>query len=156
MLFIAYNRHLVGDYMKLNNHGWGLNEMLILVAVLLSFLLIAVFFIIQLSKDLGDTIQSINGKVTYNDVESNIKNAAITYFEKYYDAQISNGTITITTNNLLKYKILNNKKLIPTEEDNECKGYVLVYKDNLDTKFDSYIKCEHYETVGYQAWRLGE
>lgn len=142
--------------MKLNNHGWGLNEMLILMAVLLSFLLVAIFFVIQLSNALGDTFQTMHGKVTYTDVEDTIKAAATSYINEFYEYEIGSGTITVTTENLIKYEILDASKLKPTDEKSSCKGYVLVSKDKEALLFAPYITCDNYETKGYQSWRLGE
>lgn len=143
--------------MKLDNHGWGLNQMLIYCAILLFFLLIAIFFIVQLSRSLGDTLKdAIAEVVTYSEVEENIKSAAKSYMEKYYHEEMGTGTITITADNLLKYDMLDEKSLTPTEEKKSCIGYALVKKDNNEQKISSYIKCKDYETNNYQSWRLGE
>lgn len=130
--------------------------MLILIAVLLTFLLVAVFFITQLSNVLGDSLQSMHGKITYSDVEDHIKAAATSYMQEFYKQEIGSGTITVTTDNLLKYEILDASELKPTDEKNSCKGYVLVNKENETLLFTPYITCSGYETKGYQSWRLGE
>lgn len=143
--------------MKLDNHGWGLNQMLVWCAVLLFFLFIAIFCIVQLSNGLGDTIKnSVTNDVTYSMVEENIENASYLYMEKYYQEDLGTGTITITTDNLLKYNMIQSYALKPTDEDNACKGYSLVKKENDDFVISAYISCSKYETTGYQSWRLGE
>lgn len=143
--------------MKLNNHGWGLNQMLVLCAVLLFFLMIAVFFIIQLSNSLGDVLRdSMVGKVTYAMVEETVENAAKDYIDTYYKEEIGTGTITVTVDNLLKYEMITENDLKPSDETNSCTGYALVKKENGELNVDSYIKCSNYETNNYQAWRLGE
>jgi hypothetical protein len=140
--------------MKLNNHGWGLNQMLIYCAILFAFLMVAVVLIIQLSSILENV--NLVDTITYSDIEENVVNASNTYIEKYYKEDITTGTITITTSNLLKYNILSKKELTPTKEDEACIGYALVKK--VDNKLDisSFIKCSDYETNGYQSWRLGD
>jgi len=143
--------------MKLNNHGWGLNEMLIYCGILLFFLMIAIFFIIQLSNSLGDTFKnSITGGITYSMVEENVCNATFGYIEKYYNEEIGTGTITVSVDNLLKYDMLSKASLKPMDEDNYCNGYALVKNLNDELVIDSYIKCDNYETDNYQAWRIGE
>ena len=131
--------------------------MLVYCAILLFFLLIAIFFVIQLSKSLGDTFkESIGGSVTYSNVEENIESATSSYIEKYYHEKIGTGIITITTENLLKYKIIDEYKLTPSEEETPCVGYALVKQENNELTISSYIKCKNYETNDYQSWRLGE
>lgn len=143
--------------MKLNNHGWGLNEMLIYCGILLFFLMVAIFFIVQLSNSLGDTFKSsVSGDITYSMVEENIKSATSSYIEKYYKEDIGTGTITVSVDNLLKYDMLSESSIKPTDEKNACKGYALVKKENNELIIDSYIKCDNYETDNYQAWRIGE
>ncbi len=142
--------------MTINNHGWGLNQMLILCAIILFFLLVAVFFILQLSNGVGEIFREIQGQVTYVTVEENVKSAASEYIEKYYHEEIGSGTITVTTNNLKEYNLLNESELQPSEEKTTCKGYALVSKENGELQFTPYIVCDHYATEGYQAWRLGE
>ena len=143
--------------MKLNNRGWGLNQMLILCAILIFFLMVAVFFIVQLSESLGDVFQdSIMGQVSYTVVEENIEKATKDYMDKYYEYEIGTGTITVTVDNLLKYEMIKSINLKPSEEEDSCTGYSLVEKKNSTLVVEAYIKCSNYETNGYQSWRLGE
>lgn len=139
--------------MKLNNHGWGLNEMLIYCGILLFFLIVAIFFIIQLSNSLGDALKD---NVSYTMVEENIEEATASYMELYYKEDVGTGTITVTTDNLIKYNLLNLSSLKPTEENESCKGYALVKNQNDALVITPYIKCDNYESNGYQSWRLGE
>ena len=127
--------------------------MLIFIAILLFFLLLIVFVSTQLSSVLENNDSS---KVTYSDVEVNVKNATVTYVNDYYEDEVSSGTLTITTENLIKYGVLKENQLLPSDEKNSCKGYALVYKELEELVFEPYIKCTNYETRGYQGWRLGE
>lgn len=143
--------------MKLNNHGWGLNQMLIYCGILFFFLLVAIFFIIQLSNSLGDALKgSLSDNVSYATVEENVKNSAVLYMNEYYKNEIGTGTITVTVDNLLKYKMLEESDLIPSDEKTSCKGYALVKKENSSIIVTPYISCLNYETNGYQSWRLGD
>lgn len=142
--------------MKLDNRGWGLSEMLILMAVLILFLLISVFLSHQLSGKSNNIFLEPLVKTTYTDVEENVKNAALSYFKDYYDSQIDTGTITVTTINLLKYNHLQEKDLTPSSEKEACLGYALIHRENEGLEVQPFIGCKNYETTGYQSWRLGE
>ena len=154
---MIYNVSKLVVLMKLNNHGWGLNQMIFYCGILLFFLLIAVFFIVQLSNSLGDIFKdAATGLVTYETIESNIGNATYTYLEKYYKEDIGTGTIVVTSSNLIKYKIIDESSLRMPEEKNNCKGYSLVKREEGEIVVSPYIKCSNYETKGYQSWRLGD
>ena len=109
--------------MKLNNHGWGLGEMLLLVALLLFFLLIAIFYIARL----------YNGFAKDN-TNNNIEAAVNEYlYDKYgtYDAP---------------YDIMLSLEKLTDETDlrisNDCKGYVLVKNIDGKTVIKNNITCD--------------
>lgn len=143
--------------MKLNNHGMGLKYLILYSAILIIAFLFVIFFGREFNDGLGDVFKSsIKGNVTYATIENNMKEATLSYMKKYYKEEVGLGTITITTDNLLKYQMLNESDLVTSEKDN-CKGYALVKKNeegNLNA--ESYIQCKNYETKNYQSWRIGE
>lgn len=143
--------------MKLNNHGWSLNQMLLCCSILLIALFFVVFFSMQLMNQFKYTFKEmITGKVTYRTIERNIKNGALQYMDKYYKDDIGIGTITVLTDNLIYYTILKEEDLVTTEKDT-CRGYALVRKNSDNTlHVDSYILCSDYTTKGFQEWRMGE
>ncbi len=147
--------------MKLNNHGWGLREMLLYCGLLLLFLAISVFFIIQASRSLEDIsndkddVKDIESQMSYLKIEENIRDATYLYINTYYKDKINIGTLKVSTDNLVKYNVLDLNDLKPDSESKNCKGYSLVRNDDAII-VSSYIKCSNYETNGYQAWRLGE
>lgn len=143
--------------MKLNNHGWGLKQMIVYSAILLMALFITVFFSMQLTAAFNEPFQkSTLRNVTYSMIEENIVMATSSYMEKYYDSEIGSGTITVKTDNLILYGVLKEEDLVTSTKD-ICKGYSLVRK-NIESglKIDAYIKCSNYETSNYQNWRMGE
>ena len=143
--------------MKLNKHGLGLKYLILYSAIFIIAILFIVFFSKQASEGLGDVFKSsIKGNVTYATIENNISEAALSYMKKYYKEEVGLGTITVTTDNLLKYQMINEIDLVTSENDN-CKGYVLVKKNGDETlSTESYIQCKNYETKNYQSWRIGE
>ncbi len=139
--------------MKLDNRGWGLAELLVWCGVLLIFLLIAVFFIIQLSKSLGEAFKdSLKEDKTTISIEENVENASLKYMKDNYK-DIGSGTITITIDNLKNGKYLNEKDI--TYNGAVCNGYALITKKDNKLNSDAYIRCGEYMTVGFQEWRIG-
>lgn len=51
--------------MKLNNKGWSLNTLLICMAIILSFLLISVFYVYKISSKLSNDLNSANNSSNY-------------------------------------------------------------------------------------------
>ena len=143
--------------MKLSNHGWSINQMILCCSVLLIAFFFVVFFAMQLQKQFGDSFkESITGKVTYATIERNISVGSLAYIEEYYDNDVGNGTITITTDNLIEYAIIDDEDLITSEKDS-CKGYALIRK-NKDTSLysEAFITCQDYTTKDFQHWRMGD
>jgi len=129
-----------------NQHGWGLREMIILSAILLSFLLVAIFFIVRLYNGLtkdGTINTPIVKKYTYSEIESNVLTAALDYYNEYYDGE---SNVTITTDRLKKRGFITTNELKPESENKSCRGYVF-FGDNEPSV---YIQCESYETDGYE------
>ena len=125
----------------MNNHGWGLSEMIILCCILVGFLLLVVVLVNQLYSGLEEiNIKDNNYGYSYKEIENNLKNAAKKYYQK------NNTLVMITTEDLLLEEYITSDKLTPNESTEPCIGYVNV----IDNKtFEPYISCENYETVGY-------
>lgn len=69
--------------------------------------------------------------------------------KKYVDAKFlypqDGVTLKTTSEELISEKYLENLKV----EDEECTGYVEVYKDGTVYKYNAYIKCDNYKTKDY-------
>lgn len=142
--------------MNLNNHGWGLKQMILYSAILLIALLCISIFGHQLEDGIGETFRkNLKGTITYSTIEEEIKAKTLSYIQKYYKEKIGTGTITITTNNLIKYQMLNELDLITSENDT-CVGYALVRKEKEELIVEPFIHCNQYETKNYQSWRIEE
>ncbi len=115
--------------------------MIILSAILIGFLLLAVFLINSLYSDLED-INSSNKKsnLSYSNVENNLLNASKKYYRKHKNVYI------ITTDDLLEENFITTNELIPQNESSPCDGYVEI---DEDSSFQAYISCTNYETEGY-------
>ena len=126
----------------MNNHGWGLQEMIILCCILVGFLLLIVVFVNQLYTGLekAEVENNENYGYSYKDIESNLKNAAKNYYRK------NKSLVIITSEELLLEEYITSSKLTPLHSSEPCIGYVNVIDNN---NFESYISCEDYETEGY-------
>ncbi|MBO4245201.1 MAG: hypothetical protein J5892_00465 [Bacilli bacterium] len=109
--------------MKLNNHGWGLAEMLLLIALLLVFLLIAIFYIARLYNGFAKDNTSNNVEAAVNEY----------LYDKFgtYDAP---------------YDIMLSLEKLKEETDlniaNNCVGYVLVKNVDGKTVIKNNITCD--------------
>lgn len=134
--------------MKLNNHGWGLKEMLFFSAMLLFFVLLVSVLINSLYSQLdlsnngssssSTPSSSTNNGYTYKDIENNLKIAARKYIKNHAD----DDSEILTSDELIENKYLTSSKL-KTSNDT-CEGYVMITDD-----YEVFIHCNNYETEGY-------
>lgn len=126
--------------MKLNNHGWGMRQMIWLTSGLLIALIVAIYFISILFNSL-DVTRVDN---SYFDLETKLENAAIRY--------VSDNDIDINNIKKISLSTLKNEGYIEDfrdEEGNYCGGYVKTsYVGNVED-YEAYISCNNYETEGY-------
>ncbi len=129
---------------KLNRHGWGLQEMILLSSILLAFLLIAFFMISRLYDNLSG-IETTKEKesYTYEDVIDTLEEAALRYYDEYYE---KGEEVVITSDRLRKHGYVSLSELKPKDEKSACSGYVEV--KNKEAK--AYIRCSNYESNGYE------
>ncbi len=131
--------------MKLNNHGWGLKEMLFFSAILLFFVLLVSVLINSLYSQLdlsnngsSTSSSSTSSGYTYKDIENNLKFAAQRYIKNHAD----DDSEILTSDELLESKYIMSSKL-KTSNDT-CEGYVMITDD-----YETFIHCNNYETEGY-------
>ena len=140
--------------MKIDNKGWGLNTMLIMVGVILFFLLTATFFSIRLNSMIGNE-NNESEKALQKQIDQkyyiNRINALISATDKY----LIDNKVTLTKNHLridlgtlVAYDYIN--PIMDYVTNNKCLGYSIAYLNESDIKIiKSYIKCDNYESKGY-------
>lgn len=116
--------------MKLNNHGWGFKEMIIMTSILLILLLIASYYIVVLYSSLGATPGSV-----YDRLENKIVIAAKMYVKNV------DYTDLVTADELKDLGYLDS---FYDFNGDKCTGYVLI-----NNEYNPYIKCKRYKTRGY-------
>lgn len=164
-------------YMKLNNKGWGLQELIIGIAILFICLWL-VSIMIQNSfgqllgssssdKDSGvveNTNPDINignentsvdkdvvtSYTSYSEIEQLLLEATQKYNETIYGAGLLEGDkISVTVKSLVRDGYIEAIKAI---DDNKviCSGYVTFIKENDNVTYSPYLKCGSlYTTDGY-------
>ena len=140
--------------MKIDNKGWGLNTMLIMVCVIVVFLLIATYFAIRLNSMMGnsnnkseETVQKIVNQSYYISKVNEMTDAAQKYiYDK--DIKLSTNKTKISMATLVGSNYMDTIKDSITGKS--CYGYSIAYYDVNNIKIiKSYIKCDNYESKGY-------
>ena len=127
----------------LNKHGWGLKEMILLSGILLIFLVIAIYYVSSIYKDIGEEVTN----KYYYQLEDKLKNQVNVYLSDYYGENLTNNKIIVTRSTLRKYNL--DISLIDNT-GKSCSGYATAYKTVGVTNINAYIKCNNYKTVGYE------
>lgn len=143
--------------MKIDNKGWGLNTLILMIGVVLIALLLITFFSIQLNSLIGKNNNKTEQKLenTLNKVMKeyyvNRSNQLVTATEKYLndeEIEITSTKTKVTLETLKLYDYISD--ITDYETGNKCRGYTLSYKDASNiTMIDAYLKCDNYETKGY-------
>ncbi len=106
-----------------NNHGWGLGEMLLLIAMLLFFLLVATFYVLRLYGGLANKNQSVE-----------IESAVNEYLYKKFGSQNAPYDLMISLDTL--------KEETSLEISEDCKGYVMVVYEDGNAVIKNKITCD--------------
>ena len=138
----------------LNKNGWGFRTFIISGSIPFIALLITSFFIMRLYSSLPNLNEFMLDPLTYQNIEENLNDDSIDYINEYYTEEITTGVIVVSTDNLLKYGIIEDKDLTDTENNDSCSGYSLIRKENNKLTSESFIKCDDYISDGYQSWRI--
>ena len=119
--------------MKLDNHGWGLREMLFMSSILFILLLIVTYYIYVFYNKIDE-----KEATQYYALEAKLRSAAVLYTKK--NNKMS-GVVSLYT--------LKKSGYIETFTDNnddDCNGYVIYQGDS----FDSYIRCRNFTSPDYE------
>ncbi len=154
--------------MSLNNHGWGMRDMIIFTCILILFLLLANYLISALYDSItppennNQTVQTpiVEQKEDEQPIDKNL------YDYEYYknlEVKLRLATyyyLTDTKPNLtqniekITLEFLINKGYLSEIYDQygerQCQGYSNVYQDD-DYTIKTYIKCSNYITEGYEG-----
>ena len=147
--------------MKLNNKGWSLNTLLICMAIILSFLIISVFYVYKLSTKLTNDLNNPNNssnytnnnysqtndnnKVSNNEITDNNTTTNNTK-DKYYatkESQLQAGTIRYLKENAIT--VAEDETISINANDIISKKYIQAIKDERTNNV-----CDAYSTVSFK------
>lgn len=150
----------------LNNHGWGMREMIIYTCILLFFLLIAAYFVNALYNSLDADLKKSKEKTydnsptiverepekvidysIYSNYEKQMDVAAKNYVINNYEA-LETNIATVDLQELVDADYI--EQLYDQISSEKCIGYSNVWDNELgEYEVDSYIRCSNYVTEGY-------
>ena len=140
--------------MKIDNKGWGLTTMLLMVAVIFIALLTATFFSIRLNAMLGKQNNESEEKLqtavneTYYIGKMNEMNIAVNNYVNDNGVILSKDKLRINLTTLVNSNYIN--EIYDSLSNNVCSGYSYVYLNNDNIKqINSYLKCDNYTSIGY-------
>lgn len=129
----------------MNKNGWGLRFELFFIAIFLVCLLIATIGLNKMNllgnSDDSDLFGNVKDTTMYNGYESDLRKAALNYYNNKYAN--SNDTIVIKTSTLYQNGYLS---VMYDTNGKECSGYAKVFSNK---SVSAYIKCSKYKTDGY-------
>lgn len=129
--------------MKLNNHGWGLQVMMIFVLILMICLVIVSALINKNFKQLVKNDTSFD----YISLEDKVVNASKKYITRN-NIILNDNTYTITLEELQNEKLIGDIR----DDYSKCSGYCVVEKKSDNVIYDAYIKCgSNYKTKNYDS-----
>lgn len=143
--------------MKLDNHGWGMREMIIYMCILILFLLFASYSVNTLYENLAKSTNDTDSATEnvppvdlqyYRNLEYKLNNATFNYL---FNADISSIN---NLNNKISLGLLEEHEFIEILYDqfgtNTCDGYSSFYRNEKGSfVVNSFISCNNYETEGY-------
>lgn len=86
-----------------------------------------------------------NKSLKYKDLEKDFQKSVEQYVDKNFLYPEDNKTLKVTLEEIQAENILSELKV---DEDN-CTGYVKIYKKNGIFHYEPYIKCQKYKTRNY-------
>lgn len=152
--------------MKLDNRGWGLQELLVGIGILLFCLLLIVSLINRNFKRLSESMGNNKNSSTeqkrpvqneekeeynsYKDIETAMKKAAREYNTAIYGDELQeDDNITVTLKSLVRDNYI---EPVHDIKDSKiiCSGYVTFIKERNKVTYSPYLKCgSRYTTKGY-------
>lgn len=132
----------------MNNRGMGINDIFIFVAVICLALLVAM---VLYNKDFKSLFSGEDtNKMTYNEIEESLINAAKNYTDNYYYKPLESGDDDYVTVRTLETEGIIQTIIDPNDDKITCTGYVHFFKKEKTT-YEPYLRCgSNYETTGYQ------
>ncbi len=155
----------------MNNHGWGLRDMIIYMCIFAIILIFVAFSINALYKRIDrdsknkpqETVvvepeekkpepEEVQPRAVdysyYHDLENKIYDATIKYLDDY-PTTIENDVLKITADTLVSLGYMD--ELYNDIKSDKCTGFSNVYTDAVSNNYvvRSYVMCDNYTSEGY-------
>ncbi|MBQ8659808.1 MAG: hypothetical protein IJ475_03115 [Bacilli bacterium] len=152
--------------MMLNNHGWGLKDMIIYTCIILFFFFIACFFIGAMYRDFeeGYYDNDSDNQIVSDVLEEPIHEEEYIDYKYYYEKEfIFKSSVDVYLNEL-NYDVTNHIFNIRLNElvnlrymdmiydpitGTACDGYANVIGEGTQYEINAYILCSNYMSEGY-------
>ena len=138
----------------MNQKGFGLKEFVIIFAV--GFICILIISSIYQSIVPNAEMQSEpeKEKITYRDLEDELKQAAERYQNDTYSGNSSETAVWELSYSMLRKEKYLEKLIDPNDKNTECTGYVEFIQDGAKISYKPFLKCgTNYQTDGYEAYQ---
>ena len=138
----------------MNEKGFGLKEFVIIFAV--GFICILIISSIYQSIVPNAEMQSEpeKEKITYKDLEYELKQAAERYQNDTYSGNSSETAVWELSYSMLRKEKYLEKLIDPNDKNTECTGYVEFIQDGAKISYKPFLKCgTNYQTDGYEAYQ---
>ena len=138
----------------MNQKGFGLKEFIIIFAV--GFICILIISSIYQSIVPNAEMQSEpeKEKITYKDLEYELKQAAERYQNDTYSGNSSETAVWELSYSMLRKEKYLEKLIDPNDKNTECTGYVEFIQDGAKISYKPFLKCgTNYQTDGYEAYQ---
>ena len=138
----------------MNQKGFGLKEFVIIFAV--GFICILIISSIYQSIVPNAEMQSEpeKEKITYKDLEDELKQAAERYQNDTYSGNSSDTEVWELSYSMLRKEKYLEKLIDPNDKNTECTGYVEFIQDGAKISYKPFLKCgTNYQTDGYEAYQ---
>ena len=140
--------------MKIDNKGWGLNTLLLMICVIIAALLTATFFAIRMNSLLGkennedeNKLQNVINTTYYINKENSLKSATEKYI-KDMEISLTTSPLRFDVNTLISYSYI--ETIRDNTSNNRCGAYSVAYINSVGNQvINAYIKCDNYTTKGY-------
>lgn len=145
--------------MKLNKNGWGYFEFFVFLIIFVICLIISFAGLRYVGlldenwhfvdfEEIGKEKEEEKKPFSYADLREDMVDATMKYISKYYNNELGLDTLNIRVSQLKKEGLITEFK---DNKGKDCSGYTAVYKDdNGKIQYNPYLKCENFETDGYE------
>lgn len=138
----------------MNQKGFGIKEFIIVISVIFIAMIVIMSLYQSMVSEEKETTEEpkTEEKLTYQDLEQELKKAAERYQNDNYSGNALDTEIWSLSYSMLKEEKYLDKLTDPNDKKIECTGYVEFIQDKAKISYKPFLKCgSNYETEGYDS-----